>query len=132
MAFSKKAAEIRRTLQTDYGEFKVHASKKASRAERDVKPCKHSCTALEVKLAPMAVTKKTTRESLLVQTPIIIERKSQAGHVKSASARHYLTDRKSSVKKVEPFVPIQVPTRDRNKLRMGTEPVETSGRRRDK
>lgn len=61
MAFSKKAAEIKRTLQTDYGEFKVPITKRSQRAEKDIKQCKHSCTAVEVKLAPVSVHKKTTR-----------------------------------------------------------------------
>lgn len=66
----------------------------------------------------------------MLQTPIIIDRKSQVAHAKSVSAKHYISDRKTSLKKtVEPFVPIQVPTRDRNKLRMDTSPPDSSGHR---
>lgn len=44
MSFSKKAAEVIHTLQTDYGEFKIPVSKKDSQANRQhQKPCKHNC-----------------------------------------------------------------------------------------
>lgn len=52
----------------------------------------------------------------MLQTPIIIEKKHQA---KSMSAHRAITERRNnSIKKVEPFVPISVPTRDRNKLKL--------------
>jgi len=115
MAFSKKAAEIKRTLQTDYGDFQVPVSKRIAKADRPViKPCKHSCSAVEVKLTPMAIEKKTTRECVLLTAPIVLDKRTMN---KSGSARHYLTDRSGSIHKVEPFVPIQVPSKDRNRTK---------------
>lgn len=47
MSFSKKAAEIIHTLQTDYGEFKIPASKKQPHPDRQQsKICKHNCSAV--------------------------------------------------------------------------------------
>lgn len=47
MSFSKKAAEIMHTLQTDYGDFRVPASRKDPTRERqNEKTCKHSCSAV--------------------------------------------------------------------------------------
>lgn len=47
MSFSKKAAEIIHTLQTDYGEFKISTSKKDSHSNRQQpKVCKHNCSAV--------------------------------------------------------------------------------------
>lgn len=51
MSFSKKTAEIMHTLQTDYGDFKVPANKKSTQPENQtVKPCRHNCSAVEVKI----------------------------------------------------------------------------------
>lgn len=113
MSFSKKAAEIMHTLQTDYGDFKIPASKKQLQPERQqTKPCKHNCSAVEVKISSATAkspNQKYTRESLVLQTPIIIEKRN---HAKSASAHKYFADRKTSnLKKVEPFVPITIPKR---------------------
>lgn len=128
MSFSKKAAEIMHTLQTDYGDFKVPVSRREARAAD--KPCKHSCSAVEVKLTPLPgkkpATSATSREALFLQTPIIIEKKTrnQLQHARSASTQRTLKN-SASLKKVEPFVPIAVPTRDRNKLRLEST-METS------
>ncbi len=47
MSFSKKAAEIMHTLQTDYGEFRVPANKKQPQPDRQPpKICKHNCSAV--------------------------------------------------------------------------------------
>ncbi len=51
MSFSKKAAEIMHTLQTDYGDFKVPTSRREGKAAD--KPCKHACSAVEVKVTPL-------------------------------------------------------------------------------
>jgi hypothetical protein len=51
MSFSKKTAEIMHTLQTDYGDFKVPANKKTAHPQnQSVKPCRHNCSAVEVKI----------------------------------------------------------------------------------
>jgi hypothetical protein len=117
MSFSKKAAEIMHTLQTDYGDFRVPVSKKQNEKARQAdKTAQHNCSAVEVKITPISQNKRYTREPLFLQTPIIIEKKS---HAKSMSAHRTFTERKiNSTKKVEPFVPIAVPTRDRNKLKL--------------
>jgi hypothetical protein len=72
MSFSKKAAEIMHTLQTDYGDFKVPISRRESRPVD--KQCKHSCSAVEVKVTPIASKRVggATREALYLQTPIMI------------------------------------------------------------
>ena len=47
MSFSKKAAEIMHTLQTDYGDFKVHTAKKQQLPDKQSpKICKHNCSAV--------------------------------------------------------------------------------------
>lgn len=47
MSFSKKAAEIMHTLQTDYGDFKVAANRKHQQPDRQpAKICKHNCNAV--------------------------------------------------------------------------------------
>jgi hypothetical protein len=123
MSFSKKAAEIMHTLQTDYGEFKVPLRREARAVD---KPCKHSCSAVEVKLTPLPNKQTTSRQPLYLQTPIIIDKKSrnQLQHARSASTQRTLKN-SSSLKRVEPFVPITVPTRDRNKLQLEST-METS------
>lgn len=73
MSFSKKAAEIMHTLQTDYGDFKVPINRKESNKDKHLdKACKHNCSAVEVKITPVSQNKKYTRDTLLLQTPIII------------------------------------------------------------
>ena len=52
----------------------------------------------------------------MLQTPIIIEKKKN--QPKSLSMNKQLTDRRGTVKKVEPFVPIAVPKRDHNKFKV--------------
>lgn len=47
MSFSKKTAEIMRTLQSDYGEYKVPVNKKQTVPDRQpAKPCNHNCSAM--------------------------------------------------------------------------------------
>lgn len=98
MSFSKKAAEIMQTLQTDYGDFKIPFKKNSNPADKQTKPCKHSCSAVSVKMMPLQTANKYTRETLFLQNPIIIEKRTQA---KSLSNHHNLTERNfSKVKKV--------------------------------
>lgn len=62
MSFSKKAADIMHTLQTDYGDFRIPVSKKDTHKERQAdKTCKHSCSAVEVKITPISQNKKYSR-----------------------------------------------------------------------
>lgn len=70
---------------------------------------------MEVRLTPVP-TKRNTRETLMLQTPIIVEKRNTA---KSMSANRMFSDRKATcIKRVEPFVPVQIPTRDRNKVKL--------------
>ena len=92
MSFSKKAAEIMHNLESDYGDFRMPTSKKHLPPERQTaKVCKHNCSAVEVRIgafnakSPQA---KYTRESLAVQSPIVIEKRNQA---KSMSTQKQLT-----------------------------------------
>jgi len=45
MSYKKKAADIMRSLQSDYGDFVISDSKQGSHVD-SIKPCKHSCSAL--------------------------------------------------------------------------------------
>jgi len=48
------------------------------------------------------------------------------------SANRTFTDRRAtSIKKVEPFVPIQVPTRDRNRFKLESSTMETTVRNKE-
>lgn len=114
MSFSKKAAEIFHTLQTDYGDFNIPAQKKVTQDRKNPKTCKHNCSALEVKITPVNAKSpkhKPTRDQLYLQNPVIIEKKNQP---RSVSTHRNLTERKynSNLKKVEPFVPIGLPRRE--------------------
>ena len=108
------------TLQTDYGDFKVPVSRREAKPT-DNKVCKHTCSAVEVKVTPVPqrTTKPSSREALYLQTPIIIEKKNrnQLQHARSASTQRTLKT-STSLKKVEPFVPIDIPTRQRKKLQL--------------
>lgn len=59
MSFNKKAAEIMQTLQSDYGDFKIPAKKNNNVAEKQMKPCKHSCSSVSVKMIPPTTNKFT-------------------------------------------------------------------------
>ena len=61
MSFNKKAAEIMQTLQTDYGEIKIPIKKNSNVAEKVMKPCKHSCSAVSIKMTPLQTANKYTR-----------------------------------------------------------------------
>jgi hypothetical protein len=61
MSFSKKAAEIMQTLQTDYGDFKIPLKKNNHPADKPLKTCKHSCSAVSVKMTPLQTANKYTR-----------------------------------------------------------------------
>jgi hypothetical protein len=100
MSFSKKAAEIMHTLQSDYGMF--HSPKRDHpRDVQEAKVCKHTCSS-DVRVTSPAV-KKSTRESLLLQQPIILEKNN---HAKSASSSRTMGDKKiGSFKTVTPYVP---------------------------
>lgn len=64
----------------------------------------------------------------MLQTPIIIEKRHQA---KSMSTHKQLTERKANLKKVEPFVPLNVTKRDHYKMKVDTMPTESSSRTKE-
>ena len=77
------------TLQTDYGDFRVPMSKKDNKKETiQDKTCKHSCSAVQVKITPVSQQRKPTRDTLLLQTPVIIEKRT---HAKCTSAHRAIT-----------------------------------------
>ena len=64
MSFSKKAAEIIHTLQTDYGDFKIQTRKKQKQTERQpAKVCKHNCSAVEVKIGSFNAKSPKAKET---------------------------------------------------------------------
>ena len=79
------------TLQTDYGDFNVISNKKTIKPENQtVKPCRHNCSGVEVKInsgSGALTNRNNTKQTLTLQTPIIIESKY---HAKSVSSNKYI------------------------------------------
>jgi hypothetical protein len=97
MSFSKKAAEIINTIKTDYGDYQISTHKKQDqKTVSPTFPCKHSCSATELVITPICHNKKTTRDTLKKENPILIDKR---GGAKSMSANRMLTDRTSSKSK---------------------------------
>ena len=59
MSFNKKAAEIMQTLQSDYGDFKMPLKKNNNAVDKQMKPCKHICSSVSVKMIPQTASKFT-------------------------------------------------------------------------